>query len=838
MFREAERKLNRVILEIGLKIFTRLDDDFIRAQCRTAFDNWRRLIEDADTVDVLMWIGDGDEVFNFKGRLDEAFRWNDTIGFNNLGYGAYPESRHYQTWYARPYVDKPPKVTYADLKRIVAALRETAREMFGIDIGVGGTIDAGPEFVESEFKFERHPEILKGGPDSDFPKSLKFLCCYARMAGDDYPYAGFPEGLPEGTHFGTFLGRQWRLFAEAVGLDYVWLSNGFGLTHYAWSYVGECFNGLEARPDLAPESVRNFVSFWKAFRAEYPEGRIDIRGTNYPVGIDVGTHGIDVREIYRHGGLTTPAPNPPWGSANLGLEMASHLSRISSTPTRAILFRYYINDSWFAVVPWYDYYNREAFDIYCPMACCRLSETGQAETATDMSVMTVNTGYGEMPRTQATEVEPHVRRAFNLAPDEAGPLVWVYPFSEYQDEVHKPTGKIVKAFFGDWFIARAIAGGLPLATVVTTDNFAKLTVDRPEVFSRRVLISPTPAADWRYAGKIMDFVKAGGQAILYGSLADAPKALLKFLNLKLAEPIEGNLDVALKMSEDTFTRKGRKRPLKHIARISDGGVSEVVANKAYKCTTVKAAVSSGGKRRVYALLRKSRAWKGGQVAWIRGSLPFDADPNTLEPVNFDAAASHDATVWMRYLLADFGYDIRQDRHDPATKPAYLFASRNRGSYILNGHKPDATVTVHLRFPDGAPILTERQTRVRRSAATYFLDRSFHHECFAFVRQEAESLISHKEQRTVPTETRAFDLHGLKDAVVTLYVPREAVAGKKLRVRKIVPYTIQDPTAEDRLRKKYKVKDLRDLERDLSWKVDPATGGVVVERTSGSMQVRF
>ena len=838
MFREKETRLNRVILELGLKVFTTLDDASIHAQCRTAMDNWRRLIEDADQTDVLLWIGDGDEVFNFTGRMDEPFRWNDTIGFNNLKYGAYPESRHYQTWYARPYVAKPPKVTCGDLKRIVAALRETAREMFGIDIRVGTTIDAGPEFVESEFKFERHPELLKGGPDSEFPKSMAFLCCYARMTGDDYPYAGFPDGLPDGTHFGTFLGRQLRLFTEAVGIDYVWLSNGFGLTHYAWSYVGECFNGLELHPERAPESVRNFVSFWKEFRKEYPTGRIDIRGTNYPIGIDAGTHGIDVREIYRHGKLITPAPNPPWGSANLGLEMASHLSRISSTPTRAILFRYYINDSWFAVVPWYDYYNREPFDIYCPMACCRLSETGQAETATDMSVMTVNTGYGEMPKTQATEIEPHIRRAFNTMPDEAGPLVWVYPFSEYQDEVHKPTGQIQKSFFGDWFIARAIAGGLPLSTVVTTDHFAKLVHDRPETFSGRVLLAPTPAADWRYAGPVMDLVKRGGQAVFYGSLHDAPKALLNFLNVRLDEPIEGDLDVSLRMVGDTFTARSKKRPLRHVGRISDGGVCETVANRSYKCTTVRATVAKGGKRRVYALVRKSRAWKGGQVAWIRGTLPFDANPNTLEPVNYGPDESHDATVWLRHLLADFGLSIRQDRHDPSTKPAYLFASRNRGNYILNGHKPDATVTMHLRFPDGAPILTERQTRVRKSTATYFLDRSFHHECFAFVRQEKESFISHKEERTVPGEQRAFDLHGLVDAVVTLYVPRAAIAEKRLRVRKIMPYTIQDPTAEDRLCRKFKVKSLRELERDLKWKVDPVTGAAVVERISGSIQVRF
>ncbi|MBN2583655.1 MAG: hypothetical protein JXL80_11355 [Planctomycetes bacterium] len=838
MFREEDRTLKRVILETGLKIFTQLDDESIRGKCRTAIDNWRRLIEDAEIVSVLLWIGDGDEVFNFTGDMNAEFKWNDCIGFNNLQYNAYPESRHYRTWFARPYIENPPKFTPADLKRVISIFKATAREMCGVEIQVGTTIDAGPEFVESKFKFERHPELLKGGPNSEMPKSLSFLCCYAHMNGDDYPYAGFPGGLPQGTHFGTFLGRQLRLFSEAVGLDYVWLSNGFGLTHYAWNYVGEVFNGLEYHPELAPESIKQFVSFWEEFRKEYPSGRIDIRGTNYSIGMDATSHGIDIREIYRRGQLITPAPNPPWGSANLGLEMASHLSRISSTPTRSILFRYYINDSWFAGVPWYDYYNREPFDVYCPLACTRLNDRGEVEGATDMSVMTVNTGFGEMPKTQASEVEPHVRRAFNLMPDEAGPLVWVYPFSEYQDELHRPNGQIQKSFFGDWYIARAIDAGLPLNTVITTDNFAKVVKDNPKALAGRILIVPTPAADWKYAAPLIDFVKAGGKAILYGSLHDAPKELLKLLNVKLDTPVDGDLDVTMKMAGDEFEVKGKKRPLRHIGRICDGGVCEQVADKSYKCTSVRATVGSGGKRRVYALVRKSRAWKGGQVAWIRGSLPFDAQPISLEPILFAAEESHDATEWVRFLLADFGMVIRQSRHDAATKAISLFASRSRGRYVINGHKRDATTSVQLSFPDGAPLLSERQARIKKSAATYCLDRTFHSECFAFVRQEAESLVSYKEQRTVPGEHRTFDIHGLKDAVVTLYVSQDAVANKTLKVRRIVPYTIQDPTAEDRFKKKYKVRDLSELERDLTWKVDPVTGGVVVEKTSGSIHVRW
>ena len=46
------------------------------------------------------------------------------------------------------------------------------------------------------------------------------------------------------------------------------------------------------------------------------------------------------------------------------------------------------------------------------------------------------------------------------------------------------------------------------------------------------------------------------------------------------------------------------------------------------------------------------------------------------------------------------------------------------------------------------------------------------------------------------------------------------------------------SAEDRFKKLYKVRDLSELERDLTWKIDPVTGAAVVEKTTGSVQVRW
>lgn len=831
----GDRPLERVTLELGLKVFQRLDDEHIAERCRTAFDNWRRLIEDARTVTVLLWIGDGDDLFNWRGDLAEEVTWCTTVGFNNLKYPAYPANcPHYHNGPAKPFCAAPPRVTFGDLKRIVAALKATARAMYGITITVGATIDAGPEFVESRFKFEQHPELLRGGPLSDFPKTMAFLCCYGRMRADPARYAGFPDGIPEGTQFGTFLGRQFRLAAQAIGYDYIWFSNGFGLTHYAWSYLGEVFDGRAFSPTRAQERVPEFLSFWQAFRAESPDLPIEIRGTNFSIGMDAAAHGIDVREIYAAGRLTRPAPNPPWGSNNLGLEMASYLSRISCTPERGFPFRFYVSDNWFGSNPWQDFYNREPFDIYSPLAAARLAPGGAAEAATDVLLLTINSGFGVLSKTNATEIEPHIRRACSLAPDEAGPLVWVYPFAEYQDEVHKPDGRLVKGFFGDWFIARAIAGGLPLNTVVETKAFAACAKGHPQALAGRILVAPTPAADWTYASAILDHVRRGGRAVLYGSLHDAPPELRAALNVDLAEPIDGDLDVALKLTEDRFAVPPRKRPLRHLARICDGGVREVLAKSADAATRVRATVSRGGKRRVYALVRSPRAWKGGSLAWIRGSLPFDAAPDSLEPVMLPSDGFHDASVWLRYLLTDLGLDLRQERREITTKPAYLFASRCRGGFVLNGHVPDTTVALRLGFPDGAPILCERQAVVQGGSALYHLDRSFHFECQAFVRQKAATVVSHKEGGIGPGRTRHFRISGLKDASVALYVPRQAIASGALVVRNVIEYVVQDPTVETTPRTGRKPP----AEGKLAYRVDPVTGAALLQRVTGCIDVSY
>jgi hypothetical protein len=96
--------------------------------------------------------------------------------------------------------------------------------MTGKPVRAGATFDPGPEFAKSDFKYVKHPEICVG--ESMGRKSM--VCSYALLNADDNRYAGFPDGIPQDTAMGTFLGRQAQIFMDDLGFDYLWLSNGFG----------------------------------------------------------------------------------------------------------------------------------------------------------------------------------------------------------------------------------------------------------------------------------------------------------------------------------------------------------------------------------------------------------------------------------------------------------------------------------------------------------------------------------------------------------------------------------------------------------------------------------
>ena len=806
----------RACLETSLKPFISLDDASIAATCTRIWNNWDRLLERSDEILILLWVGDGSEILQWQGDLNAPVPHAESIGFCNYDTpGAFPpENRHYRINRAVPYREDPPNVTFGALKRIMDALRQTARDQLGRDIRIGATIDPGPEFIHNNWKFGKHPEILIPDLRRRMPQMMHFITHQASVQPDGETYAGFPNGLTEPTRFGTFLGRQFAAVIHDLGYDYIWFSNGFGYTHFPWSYHGEVFDGERFDPDKAGSEMEKAEQFWKDFRCELPDIEIQVRGTNFSVGMDIAANGISHVDITAIGRLARPPCNPPWGSRALGLEMVSYLSRISKTSGRDLIFRYYLNDPWFVSTPWYDYYNREPFDIYVPMAASRLNRRGGVEPPTDLSLLSIDTEKGELLRDQSTEVIPHLLHAAETQPDAPGPVVWVYPFDEYHDILKKDRDRLPVVFAHDWFACQMTNAGMPLNTVCSSDVFAGLA--KAGRLPDAIFVAPTPAGRSSYGDAILALVRSGGKALLYGPPDGVSPDLLRALGLELEDPLQGDFEMECTLSLDRFatppgvptedaflasvgmkadpgsSEAKSERHLRHRAGTSGGGLRAVSTDH----ESVRCIATQNGASRTYAVLRQAPDWNGGQIAWIQGTVCFDSAKRGGEPIFDPPWQFLRPDDWPRRLLAEMGLDIVQDRDSETTKPVNLFIKRHGGAWVFTGHKPDTSVRFRVRTQDGAPCYMESETPVTEGYASETFGKTFHNEVRAFVRM-GDGVVKAKAMPVPIGRRQHFSLAGLVHADVTLYPDPAAAAAGKIDIQPIiagdtpVPYTMDE-----------------------------------------------
>jgi len=738
--------LRRIVLETSLKPFLDLSASGIRATCETMLAQWEPLHRAADSLAVLFWTGDGDELIRWRGELDDTLDWARYNGHCSLDWGRHPgDPSGYQQ--AIPFRDELPDIRYRHLQDIIAMFKHLARAVYGKELRCGTTIDPGPEFIHSKFKFEEHPEIITAGKNAPRAGGFPFVIAYATLEADQAAYAGWPVGIPAGTSLGSFLGRQAKLFCEAMGFDYLWLSNGMGYSHYPWAWMGETFDGERFGCTDAVDEAARVVSFWTDWRAEAPELPLEVRGTNFPVGFDLASHAAPHRRIEEIGGLVAPPVNPPWGSRDLGMEMASYLSRIAHLPGDHFDYRAYINDPWFWPNPWWDYYRREAFDIYAPLSCGRVTETGDVQAASSVAFLTIDTEQGELNPDTAIEVIPHVREALRTRPDAPGPVVWVYPFDERQADFTDPE-RAALAWFGDAVARQAIGQGLPLNTVVSTTSL--LTVPA-ETLRDSLLFCLLPRTDEPVVPRLLELLDEGVGILFYGPVDGADRRILKELGITVGGPMDGDL---------TLRTADHEWPLRHDPVTGAGGICAVPdTSVADPLPVYLAAVSNGDDERLYAVRR-------GKAAWLRGSMPVKLQHHFGRANPLPKDESCDPLRLVRDLLADLGLGVHQAVAEDGT-PANLFIKRSDNAWWFCGHKPDATVTFALALPDGVPICSELQTRIADGMGWYSFDRTFHRECRVFVRQ-ASGLVSCKELLHPSDVSRRLQITGLVDATVTVY----------------------------------------------------------------------
>ncbi|SFB49677.1 hypothetical protein SAMN05216312_110125 [Cohnella sp. OV330] len=782
--------LKRVTLEMSLKPFTSMEPAAIDEVCEEAIRQWLPLIGLADRCSMLLWVADGSEILTWNGNFDSAFEWGRYIGFANEDKFSHIKSEN-DAAVAKLYRDDPCRVTYGDLRYIVAAFKRIAGQKFGIRMEVGATFDAGPEFAYSDFKYKDHPEINKpelGGKFVALRADYTVVCVWSKLHGDKAAYATYPDGIPEDTPFGQFFGRQCASYLPALGFDYIWFSNGFGFSSFPWTYLGANFDGTSLPLAEYEELSGKLLSFWEAFKQECPGYRTEVRGTNFGTGMDLTKDFVPLKQLYEAGYIELPPPNSPWGALNFdfGLEVASYMSRIAVLPGDTYPYRFYANDPWFWQNPWRDLYDREPHDIYCPLSVARMNADGKLENPGIVEILTIDTEKGKLIESCPQEVIPHLRRAIEDFPDEPGILTWLYPFHEYHAAVADSEERSKSILFEEWFVRNAVNEGLPLNTVLSTDSFREMREDNRRKLHRTVIFTPTSWIDAANASLLADYVRGGGQVLFYGP-ALAP-GLQQLLNIRQAEGLEGELDVSVSASlaqDAIFGERPSPSVIDHDPLIGGGAIGEVLADANDRATQVCATAKQDGRERVMALTRRPPEWNGGQAGWVRGSLPFLRGSVTDLPVR-QPQRYLDVSVQARYVLAQFGYSLLQTKQDAASKSALLFIARRDNGYFFTGCRQDTSVSLQMRFPQGVPILIGQTTKVGEGPSAYSLDRTFHDECRLFVRQSSGSLVSCREHSPMPTpnrsSTRLITVAGLREASLTIYPPLDALREARVEVK--------------------------------------------------------
>lgn len=762
---------DNITLEMSLKPFKQLDPESVGAVCKEMFSLWAPLTRHADQVSVLLWSADGSEILDYGGDPGASFEWAKFIGGANAAHPPNSEPAELSL-HERPYyfMENPPNFTYADLKRIIEALRTIGESLTGKPVRVGATFDPGPEFARSSFKYERHPEVCMG----DTMGKGTFVCCYSVLHGDDRAYASFPDGIPEGTPFGTFFGRQCERFLTDMGFDYIWFSNGFGFGLEAWGVTGAIFNGEVFDTATIGTTREKILDFWRLFRQECPGFPVETRGTNLSTGMDLASNGVPARDIYRGGYRMEPPPNSPWAALNgdFGLELTGYMSKIAELPGSTYPFRFYLHDPWWLNSPWLDRYGREPHDIYLPMSVGRLDAGGNMRRPSSLQFLTVDNSFGEMPEEVPNEVIPHILRARRDSPDTPGPLVWVYPFDEYHDRTFGNPARVEEVFFGDWFIRLAINSGLPLNTVVSTGNLLALFEKHSSCLERSILVCPVPDAGSPLENALANWVTRGGRLMLYGPLTHAGALLLDMAGLSRDRPLSGEMEIFLDRSPDTLESVPYPAILNHRALTCGGGI-EAIPLKEDGEAHIVARARQGTDERVLAVSRALPEWEGGRIAWVHGANSgFYQKGNHLLATD-DADKFFAGECLPRFLLQDFGYTLAVRKERPSQRDPLITIAGVDNGFFLSGYHRNTTVELQLRFPQGVPLLIGHETRLRSGRATYVMPRAWHRECRVFVDGQEAGELSCTEQPSVQHGIRRRLLvKGLDHATVRIYPPAE------------------------------------------------------------------
>lgn len=730
--------LKKVSLEVSLKPFCYdMTNDGFTAVARKIYRQWENLFAGRQ-LQIMFWTSDGSELLDYSGKLEDAFEYARYVGCaNEWAHVDHETPIELQNLHQRNFLfmPNPPIWRYSDLQRLISILKSTYSQMYGGMLEVGTTFDPGPEFAVSHFKYERHPETL-----SNMLGAKCFIYCYSTLNADSFHYAAYPNGIPQGEHFGTFIGKQAQCFMHDIGFDFIWFSNGFGFGTETWGMTGAVFDGKRFFPENSHKTSDLVFQFWNDFRRECPDYRIENRGTNLTTAIDLASDAVPAREIYNNVSNIEIPPNSPWAALdhNFGLELVGWMSHIAELPSgKGFPFRYYTHDPWWLNSPWLDRYDRMPHDIYLPMAISRLNAKGEAETPTQFDFLSIDDSFGNMPDQVPQECIPHLLDAERTRPDQAGPLVWVYPFDEYHDSVYNGE-KLDEVFFGDLQIITAVNNGFPLNTIVSTGNF----LSAPALtFAERILVVPTmvKAAVIERIRELVSTCKT--KVLFYGPARE--DALMELLQLENVAGLEGECVI-----------DGCGKVL-HQAVFSAGRLDSLLKNGAVGAK-VLAEYDFNGEKRPAAVLY------GDSILWLRGTNSVTTIGRYPEFLPDDYFKPE--TFFVEYLK-HLGLALSFTKPMPQVPEPRIGIRLHDNAFYFSVFGTNNTVQQNIRMQDGAPLFRGRDMVLKDNVGIYPTEKWSNFEARIFVQGDDSVLCCTEWTHENRGMNRQMIVSGLKNATL-------------------------------------------------------------------------
>ena len=271
------------------------------------------------------------------------------------------------------------------------------------------------------------------------------------------------------------------------------------------------------------------------------------------------------------------------------------------------------------------------------------------------------------------------------------------------------------------------------------------------------------------AVKLRQWLELGGRLLLYGPIAHGDPELLKLLNLKVANALDGELDLKLSWNLDELHEAAYPRKIHHHQLLSGGPCRAVPADPKDSHTQVMAEAAREGQTRVIALFRKVSNSNEGAVAWIRGTNSFTHGLGRHMVTADDPEKLFHSGILTRYLLAGFGVKLAFNKDRPSRRTPMTCIARCRNAFFFSGYTPDTTVALSWRFPQGAPLFIEHETGLKNGHAQYHMPRACRYECRVFIDRQTEGVLSCTEQPSIQIDIkRRILVTGLNDARIRFY----------------------------------------------------------------------